>query len=648
MRLFRTPATSWPMSVLCIMALIVPIVCAVLAPQPVLAQAGTIEVAVVDFQNKSKLPNEMFATMCTDAVVIELVRSGKFSVTAADSMRAKMEELGYKSKDARGPTIEITPYLMVRLGEELGAACVVSGELTTIKVDSGKKKAEVRVVVRMLDVASGEFVNGAVASGTSNPRIGYTADRDTDWIIEAINNAARRAVETMVQYIIPEATVVGSSGANEVLLNRGSREGIEEGMEMIVLRRGESGLDEVVGRIRITAVTNMDARARIVQSTRGVRPGDRVRAVYDAPKDTGGTGTEAPRTDIRKKTALGSKLLWGLVALIGLATMFKGGGDRPEEVPGAVAAAFVSPAEFGSAFDEGGILIAWNNPSNLRYSDIMEYHVWRDNHGTYFSEGQEATLAGPVLAPDQTTAAPISCALGSYDHHSVDDIATRSPISYRYPSEDHTSLETGEVDPMLGITPGKTHPYWVSCVYRRQPVAGGEDAEATYWETTPVYAGRATYVARPVSVSPGSTSGGDYVDLSDVTFEWEGSENANQYVLEVSTSPYFERDQTWVGQVYQATSQTGQSCTQAYEDVLSEASELADLAAGTTLYWRVGARNSQDTPGPYPAGPSPMLSGAKSTRYIYSDPSDLFMFSTVDVPEAPDEDDGGSEPPSPP
>jgi len=635
-RLFRKSAARRHMSVLCISILVAPILGAAVAPAPAAAQMKTAEVAaVVDFRNVSKIPGEMYATMATDAIWVELTRSGKFSGVSAETLQTKMEELGYKNKGDRTPKFILTPAMMTHIGRETEATSVVSGEIVSIKVDKDKMKAEVRIAVRILDVASGEWVNGAIAMGASNPRIGYTADEYTHWIVEAINNAARRAVETMVQYIIPEATIVGTLGTNEVLLNKGAQDGIEEGMEMIVLRSGEGGVDEVVGRVRISRVAGTDSRALIIKSTRGIKPEDRVRAAYELPRDAEGAETKAPRTDRGKRVQKGSKLLWTFLVAFGLLALLKPGKDTSEQVGGAVAAAFANPAEFGSALDEGGIVIAWNNPPDVRFADILEYHVWRDNHPTY-GGGGEGIQIGPSLVPDQTTAPPISGALGSYDHHAVDDQTGRE-LDYIYPNQDHSKLTGGNVV-MMGITPGKSHNYWVSCVYSRQPAKSEEEGGAiTYWETAPAYAGRATsFQQRPRPLHPGDTTGTQYVSLEDVTFEWEGCRSGDLYVIEISTTWEFRRDQTWVRKVYKPVSEDGTICSQRFVNELTVCSELRNVPAGTVLFWRVGTRNSQDTPGPYPAGPSSVLTGEKNTRYIYSDPNEVFMFQTLGgVPPPP-------------
>ncbi|MHB1190932.1 MAG: hypothetical protein ACYC08_08845 [Armatimonadota bacterium] len=568
------------------------------------------KVCVVGFRNVSKVSDALFASMATDATVVEMLRSG-FDVTPSDTMKDVTERVVDRPTGDRGDGVVLTPPVLQRLGEELGVSNVVQGEIVSLSIDKEKKKASVRIAVRMLDVASGEWVNGAVASGQSYPRIGYTSDKDADLVVEAINEAARNAVGTMVKYIIPEATVLGTIGTREILLNKGSQDGLQVGMPMIVIRRTNNG-EEVVGRVRITTLSDTDARAQVEQSTRGVRPEDRVRAVYELPADTGGKGIDAPRSS-KSKSNKGKNLILGIALLALLWGVSGHGGSQTEDLPDAVAMSGATPDivdDWGSTTDLG-ILVAWNNAKNILSGNVVEYHVWRDNVG--IGSGVDV---GPAQSTSHATAMPwTGTSMGSFDHHVVDDESGWAALLYRFiDGDDHSGLAEATVA-INGASIGAAHRYWVSCLYKRLDQT---TSEYTYWETDPVYAGRATMVIQPVPSTPGT---GDTVDLSDVTFTWEGSLGADEYVIEVSANHTFPRDTTWVsGPFFQPTSADGQILTKRFSgsSALSVSSELSGIASGTTLYWRVGARNSQDSPGPYPAGPSPANGGAKSTRFIYS------------------------------
>jgi hypothetical protein len=281
-----------------------------------------------------------------------------------------------------------------------------------------------------------------------------------------------------------------------------------------------------------------------------------------------------------------------------------------------------------TGFGEGGILVMWNSPAGISSADIIEYHVWRDNYGRYPPDPG----SGLVAAPD-AVAPPCSGAGGNFDHHFVDGPAARESIQYRYADPDH-QLVSAAIASVPGITVGKQHQYWISCLYRR---TNPDDGAITYWETSPVSAGRATYLSRPVPVSP---MNGEHTSLDEVTFEWEGSGGANVYVIEASTAPTFARDDTWVATLSAPTSSDGQAFSRTFMNTLSAAPELAGIDPDGTLYWRIGARNSSDQPGPYPAGPSPALEGDKMTRYIYSETQACQLGSSPG--------DGGGGGPGPP
>ena len=331
-----------------------------------------------------------------------------------------------------------------------------------------------------------------------------------------------------------------------------------------------------------------------------------------------------------------SRLVYCVVALIlvvGLA------GSPPLAAKGVDAAvmAGVSP-DITSFFDDGGILVGWDTPKDVKHGEVIEYHIWRDS--VYGS--------APIMALDSA----LLLAFMDFDHGAVDTTGFRM-ITYQFASPDHQELVSAETT-APGITIGRAHRYWISCLYRRRHAH-----EFTYWETAPVYAGQATRVRRPEPDAPGGIVTADYVDLTSVTFRWRGSGGADQYVIEISPTPDFRRDETWVDVIYQPTSTDLQLFSKTYTNVLKDAStgeivpELASVSPGGTLYWRVGARNSEDIPGPIPAGPSPQLDGPKNTRYIYCDMSQYFSFLTLPdgPPPPPDDggdDDGGDVPPPPP
>ncbi len=222
------------------------------------------------------------------------------------------------------------------------------------------------LVVQMIDEASGEIINGAIQTGTSAARVGFTADDDA-LILEAINNAAFLAVKTMVDYIIPEATVMMNIGESQVMLNKGGREGLKPGMRMIVLRE-----KEIIGYIEIRSVSPQDSVAKVVKSMRGIQPQDRTRAIFEMPAVSSALKTEplpsgAPNKSGTTQNSLSkiAKFVVGAAIVLGLAMMFRGG--RGSESAPSVAASATNPC-----------VITWNPSLYGHGQNVLQYQVLRD------------------------------------------------------------------------------------------------------------------------------------------------------------------------------------------------------------------------------------------------------------------------------
>jgi hypothetical protein len=573
----------------------------------------------------------------------------------------------------------------------------------------------------MLDVASGELINGAVATGFSNPRIGYTDGQDTDWVVEAINDAAAKCVETMVRYILPQAFVLHAVDANTVLLDKGSQDGIIEGMTMIVLRTGEQGEDQLVARVQVASVTETDSMATVVWQARGVKPEDRAKAIYEPPSDLRGTQTEAPRSDTMKRISSAKSVLFGVAGIIGLWFMFGKGGSVDELVPDVIAVAGAQPEV--PSVDDIGNLIAWGNPEPVLTGNIEQFNIWRDYVGNYGDTGTTGvntgnsgssgstgsgstgtgstgttadmmpinlgyvrtastrtvaatqgrhtarvlipaatgtsgtgtsgtgtsgtgtsgtgTGSGPIISVGYTAGIPKIGLLGTFEHSTVD--SPSAPIL------------TG-----TAITPGIQHTYYVSCIYE-QGVAGvsGSGSSSTVTnQTTPAWAGQCTMLTRPLPVSPGGSASQAVVNLNAVAFQWQGSKGADTYCIEIAPTTQFLRSQTLVinppemptaldGTLLKwpssGTANLFSTPANAYVYNTTYLASYITSNSNALLFWRVGAKNSSDLPGPYPAGDKitggAALTGSNNTRYIYTGAIGIFSFlssaSTIVPPVNP-------------
>jgi hypothetical protein len=319
-------------------------------------------VAVLDFENKSGFGGASIARAATDAVAGEYQKLRKFEVLARGEIEQQLRDL-----DLATP-LDKTGFL--RLGRALQTESLITGEVNAVTFVGNPKQAQVVLTVRVVDIASGEPINGAVATGFSNRRPGYTGDDDT-LVQEAIRNAAFEAVRIINNYTIPEATILSTRAGKEVLLNRGIRGGLQPGMEMIVVRRGEA-----VGRIRVTQVSDSDAVAEIIEFGRGIQSEDRARAIFRVPTvevKAGRVVTERPRQrgeGNKLLRALGPILIIGLIAF-GVARASSGGNTPVQTV-------LAEPSADGNF--EPFVRVSWKTTLFAKSaSDTIQWQIYRSD-----------------------------------------------------------------------------------------------------------------------------------------------------------------------------------------------------------------------------------------------------------------------------
>jgi len=540
----------------------------------------TYSVGVVDFVNESGVQGELLARLATDAVVVEMAKTNRYDVSITRAMiKAEMEKL-----DLRPP---LTKLGLVRLGEALNADAMLEGSVKSVRLTGtgADRRASVTLVVQMIDQASGEIINGAVQTGTSSARVGYAADDDS-LITEAVNNAAFLCVKTMVDYIIPEATVMMNIGQNQVMLNRGARHGIKPGMRMIVLRKRE-----IIGYVEVQRVSAIDSDAKVIKSMRGIQPEDKVRAIFEMPAVGPIAKSEplpsgAPPGRGRRGDTLGkiSKFVLGAAIVLGIAQLFRPG--RGSE-----------PAPTISAADSPTV-ITWDPKKYSHGQNVLEYQILRDN----FTD---------TAQPVKVLRDPSAIDAGRTDVRSL--YGTTTPINvtyYRLDSNPATSYT--EVTATVPPEPyGTTHTYQVRVLYRLTKTSTSTDGTTGGTTTTTT----STYYYTPVSNSITATAiepvsytdivspaydpgvGPPEVLVSDLqsgamNFEWRRKDGADVYYVKV------EPVVPGTGPVWQSSTiyETGPT-------VSLPAAMRADLAnllsnpsyADVTMRWKVYCRHQADT-----------------------------------------------------
>lgn len=551
-----------------------------MAPAPLATPARaqlmpTYSVAVVEFTNQSGVQGALLARLATDAVVVEMGKTNRYDVSITRSqIKSKMEEL-----DIRPPLDRVE---LVRLGEVLSADAVLEGSINSVALSgSGAgRRAAVTLVVQMIDQASGEIINGSVQTGTSSARVGYTPDDDA-LITEAINKAAFLVVKTMVDYIIPEATIMMNVGESQVMLNKGSRDGLKPGMRMIVLRQRE-----IIGFIELRDVSAIDSIGKVTKSMRGIQPEDKVRAIFEMPAVAGmDQGDSLPSGAPGGGSTKGSvskigKFILGAAIVLGLASLFSSGRGT-ERAPST-----------GPLDPLDGIPgITWDPTSLGHGRNVDELQILRDDTGaqpvmairdpTVWDRGYtKITGPGglPMFGTGQGTAV-------SY---------------YRLDSNPATSFtETTWTVPAEPF--GITHTYSIRVLYH-MPVGAGEDVTTQYFYTTEGGAVVATAI-EPVKntdiIFPpyDRNTAVTEVLVSDlqqgkVNFQWNRKDGGNVYFISVEpimpgTGP------TWQSSIIY---ETGPIVSLPTDQRDALANLLAAAAQqGAVMRWRVFCRNTSDT-----------------------------------------------------
>ncbi|MCS6949468.1 MAG: hypothetical protein RMM06_00235 [Armatimonadota bacterium] len=578
-------ALSWVLTV----AMVMPGLVSVTTLPAVAQQPARGTVAVVDFLVRPGLQQALLSRAATDAVALEMSRAG-FNVIARSQVQDALQELS------------LDPILdrlgIIKLGTTLAVDSIVSGEVVAVSVDGSPRTARVTILVRVTDVASGEDVNGAAVTGRSNPRIGFVAD-DDQLIREAISNAALEAVKTIAAYTIPEATVLNTLGEDEVVLNRGTRHGLKAGMEMIVLRG-----KEVVGRIRVTRPSASESTAKILSSTLGIQPEDRARAVFKLPvvQVVGGKVKMAEPRAKPKSAGLSNlgKLLVVAGLIFGALQVGKGGN------PGVHVGEGTPKAEACIYQGVPAVKISWRHSVFAQSNnDRVLYQIYRD-------PGDPTRPRVPVLTAERSMTE-------AYD--------TNIPRTVNYvqiePGQEVDSPDLEEEEDVPGITPGQSYRYAITLIYRfvspfvGQPGGGQPDQqEATYRESDRTFTGQATPLTPPQLLQP--ANGREDVDLTAVTFEFQAVPGAQAYRVEVSTDPTF-RDKSRSFYTDEVSFPAGATV------VIRNVNLSGKFRPEQRLYWRAGARNVGDNPGPLPDG--------AGYRYIWS--TEPFSFTAPVTPPPP-------------
>ncbi len=348
-------------------------------PRPVRAQVTALpSVAILDF---GVIPGVRVSAIqsrnATDAVWLEMSRGGGYDITPRSTVVEELSKL-----DLTLPTNNIG---LLRLGQSLGVKYIVTGDITDVKFTEAPRRAKATLSVRMTDTSSGEFINGAMQVGLSQiPAPGVTPD-DEQLVSQAITAAAFSAVKQIRDYTLPEATVLINRGNTEVRLNKGARDGIAAGLEMIVLRGNDK-----VGRVRVTSVNATDAEAVIVDTGKGIRPEDKLVSVFSLPGISVTSTGEFVKTPVadadnfrtrQRKQKSPVQTVIGVVAAVALGAFVTRttSSNNGAGIVGVQARAYAEASIVTSGDPTAArVEVRWKPAPDVPFNNIIEYHIYRN------------------------------------------------------------------------------------------------------------------------------------------------------------------------------------------------------------------------------------------------------------------------------
>lgn len=236
-----------------------------------------------------KLP-ESVANLVRDTVIAELVHSGKWEHTGQLPTAPLRTPL-------RSPYLSLLPI-------QGGADYFAIPSLVNVSFSSDNGRCRVTIRVPVFTTVTGLLVNGAIATGYSQ----YSRAKglsDEYLIVDALQDAARNAVHTINEYVLPEGIITENHDGEWILDNK--RRIFHLGMSMVVIRNRR-----VVALMRVNRIESDSAYAVAYWSS--PKPGDHAYAVFQLPGYAVSEGTGI-RSSLLDGTDREWEVHWGAMPL---------------------------------------------------------------------------------------------------------------------------------------------------------------------------------------------------------------------------------------------------------------------------------------------------------------------------------------------
>lgn len=567
-----------------------------------------ISVAVVPFADRTSRPNELVANKATDAVALALEDSQEYVLTPRPDTEAEMQAIGM-SREA-GLLRPYAEVQLLRLGERLRVEKVAAGTVDALTV-SKSGQCNCTLTVRLFDMATEEYLDGATVTYATKPIPGWKGD-SAEVINEALRSAAELAVAKMATNRRPRANVdlVDQSGA--IHINLGFRDGIEPGMELLVVRGVWNAAQErvILRKLGIIEVKQVDFNQSRCGLRSGSMPrtGDKCYVMYRPSQSL-------EKAAWRAKATRYTRIAVGLGALLGIYAIASG--DDAQAAPGAKA--FLSQAYPGA---EPRIQVTSSGGTGSR--EVYGWLVYRGETRGFPAEVDNRNYLVSALRGEK---------LGVYEDSPDREVDIPFAMTFQYLTEEGEQ-EDATVDITynhLELSAGSSYYYRLRRIVDpgrvRVPISENqaeelgdvsfevdpEDCLST--ESNP--AGPITYFMPPTPELPSDGNSAVNPLANKTRFTWTPAYGADQYQVYVYDNASATGSPVKVSPVLTNTSV---DATGSMNWLLN-----TQLSATTTYYWFVGARRSTDASLPY-------LQSISKSGWIFSEP---YSFTTSPMPPDP-------------
>ena len=611
-----------------------------LLPPAARAQRTNPTVYVLDFNNETRVGGALLGRVAAAQLSLEMAEgSANWDVLPGANVQRRIQELGLKAPFDRLDRVKIA--------NGIDATAVVYGSVVEARISGGTAPvAEAKIRVLVEDVFSGTLVNGAMAVGRSTPRMGFQGDADV-LLEEALGKAAFRAREFMDKFRLPEGTVLNTTVVaddTEALINIGSRHGVRAGMDMIATRQKNE-----VGRVKVTSVDAEFSNVRVISSPQGIRPEDRVRAVFSfqdfdlrsrsQARTATYTGPSRPSAKSSSVEPVGTvkvaKVERGAefvpfkakteqvadqgvpapppvvidepevsrgdsgsgarkIVRNGALRMLVGGmlllgvlavGGRGGNAVNRVADIEVFPFQLQIGQATATLRVNWDRPKGINRQQVLQYIVWRTD----------------------VNGTPLSI-VGASDSEAIrtlfDTEAQRTVNAFDGDPDGSSEAGGRTAVTAAGVTPGLQYRYQIAVAYQASGLQdldgdGLPDGDIDTQFMSPLSGSSAWATAlRPATLS--APLQGELVDLGELNITWNQTPGADEYFIQVSADPNFAKRRTVTFGPYNdevPVDLGGPSAVTRQVNAQSGA-----LAGARNVFITVGARNSQDQTNPLPRG----------------------------------------------